>query len=375
LTIDAVLPPEMNPAALKLGLFDIMQVDPVLQPDARTMYQQRLDHLALADELGFDIAFSAERHFLPNHVCPSATAWIAAATQRTRKMRLGVLGYTLPLRETVELSEEVAVLDHLAGGRLDIGFGLGHRIEELGARGIDPSTRIGRFQERLAVLQALWSGGKVSFEKGDLVIRDVAINPVPYQDPHPPLWFAGTDAAAAQWMAARGLGLAVGFKPTDQLVPAVAAFFAGRQARTPESIAAEPERPAGSLALMRHVYVSDTDDRARDDVMDDLMLLDETFGAKAASGSRDDHRKTARERYEQMLRDDVMIAGGPETVARMIAGQQQVLRFDLFLSNVYAAGVTPDRIERSLRLLAGPVREALVAMGSEVRMGQRNVTS
>jgi hypothetical protein len=70
LTVDAVLPPQVSPADLKLGLFDIMQVDPVLQQDPRTMYQQRLDHLALADELGFDIAFSAERHFLPNYVCP-----------------------------------------------------------------------------------------------------------------------------------------------------------------------------------------------------------------------------------------------------------------------------------------------------------------
>jgi alkanesulfonate monooxygenase SsuD/methylene tetrahydromethanopterin reductase-like flavin-dependent oxidoreductase (luciferase family) len=344
-----------------------MQVDPVQQQDSHAMYRQRLDDLSLAEDLGFDIAFSAERHYLPNYVCPSATAWIAAATQRTRSMRLGVLGYTLPLRETVELAEEIAVLDQLSGGRLDIGFGLGHRIEELGARGIDPNTRIGRFQERLAVLQGLWTGGKVAYERGDLVIRDVTIHPLPYQDPHPPLWFAGTDAGAAQWMASRGLGLAVGFKPTGQLVPAAAAFFAGQKARSAEAIATEPARPAGSLALMRNVYVSDTDDHARDEVTDDLMRLDEMFGAKVASGSRDDHRAAAAERYEAMLRDDVMIAGGPETVARMIAEQQQRLRFDLFLSNVYAAGVTPDRVERSLRLLAGPVREALVAMGSSVR--------
>ena len=368
MTLDAVLP-QVSPATLKLGLFDIMQVDPVLQPDPATMYRQRLDHLALADELGFDIAFGAERHFLPNYACPSATAWIAAATQRTSRMRLGVLGYTLPLREPVELAEEIAVLDQLAGGRLDVGFGLGHRVEELVARGIDPHTRIARFQERVAILQALWSGGQVSFERDELIIRNVAIHPVPSQDPHPPLWFAGTEAGAAQWMAARGMGLAIGFKPTDQLIPAVAAFFAGQQARTPESIAAEPARPAGSLALMRHVYVSDTDEQARDEVVEDLMRLDEHFGAAVASGDRDAHRATARERFAAMQRDDVMIAGGPGTVARTIADQQQRLRIDLFLANVYAAGVPPERVERTMRLLAGPVRSALAEIGAEVRVG------
>jgi len=99
------------------------------------------------------------------------------------------------------------------------------------------------------------------------------------------------------------------------------------------------------------------------------MRLDERFDAPAASGSRDAHRASARERYEAMLRDDVMIAGGPETVARIIADQQQRLKFDCFLANVYAAGISPERVERSLRLLASPVRQALAAMDAEVRAG------
>jgi alkanesulfonate monooxygenase SsuD/methylene tetrahydromethanopterin reductase-like flavin-dependent oxidoreductase (luciferase family) len=123
------------------------------------------------------------------------------------------------------------------------------------------------------------------------------------------------------------------------------------------------------LALMRHVYVSDTDEQARDEVVEDLMRLDERFGAAAASGDRDAHRASARERFAAMQRDDVMIAGGPESVARTIADQQQRLRFDLFLANVYAAGVPPERVERTMRLLAGPVREALSEIGAEARVG------
>src|SRR4051812_16307684 len=96
---------------MQLGLFDIMQVDPLDPADHAAIYRRRLDDLALADELGFDIAFVAERHYLQHYRTPSPTAWLAAASQRTAKIRLGTLAYTLPLHSPVRLAEEIAVLD------------------------------------------------------------------------------------------------------------------------------------------------------------------------------------------------------------------------------------------------------------------------
>ena len=127
---------------IRLGLFDIMQVDPTDPADTAEVYRRRLDHLALADELGFAVAFTAERHFMAEYRCPAPCAWLGAASQRTRRIRLGVLAYTLPLHPPVALAEEVAVLDQLTGGRLEIGLGLGHRPEELVAVGVDPARRV-----------------------------------------------------------------------------------------------------------------------------------------------------------------------------------------------------------------------------------------
>ena len=64
---------------------------------------------------------------MPGFRCPAPGAWLGAATQRTRQMRLGVLAYTLPIHPPAALAEEVAILDHLSGGRLEVGVGLGHR--------------------------------------------------------------------------------------------------------------------------------------------------------------------------------------------------------------------------------------------------------
>ncbi len=345
---------------IKLGLFDIMQIDPVLGQDLPTMLAARLDDLAYADTLGFDIAFAAERHFMPQYAAASVTAWLGAASQRTQRMRLGAMAWTLPIKAPVELAENIAMLDVLTSGRLEAGFGTGHRVEELVALGTDPARRIPQFQERLALLKALWSGGQVTFARGDLRLQEVLVAPQPVQEPHPPLWYAGTEPVAAQWMGANGLGLAVGFKPTTHLAPTVAAFLTGQQARAADLREADPPRPSGAVALMRSVIVGETDERVRNDVVDDLMRLDALVKGDAGEGSRADRRAAAHEQFDSMVAADVMIAGSADTVAAGIAASRSQVPFDLFLANVYAMGAGTDRVRHTLEALAGPVRERLM---------------
>jgi alkanesulfonate monooxygenase SsuD/methylene tetrahydromethanopterin reductase-like flavin-dependent oxidoreductase (luciferase family) len=359
---------------LALGLFDILQVDPTDPAGHAEVYARRLDDLAYADDLGFAVAFTAERHFMPGYRCPAPGAWLGAASQRTRRLRLGVLAYTLPLHPPAALAEEVAVLDQLSGGRLEVGVGLGHRPEELVALGVDPAQRIPVFQERLAVLRALWSGGQVTLETAHTRVREVAIHPLPLQVPHPPLWYAGTDPGAAAWAAGQDLNLAVGFAPTERLRPTATAYAAAiRQRRLAEpaedagDASAAPGIEGGRIALMRHVYVAETDERARDEVADDLLRLQELrldhHGQAAATdlseGARADRRAAARANAEALVRDEVMILGGPETVADALRRAQEALHLDLFLANVYAMGIDQERVRRTLRLLATEVAPRL----------------
>jgi alkanesulfonate monooxygenase SsuD/methylene tetrahydromethanopterin reductase-like flavin-dependent oxidoreductase (luciferase family) len=345
---------------VNLGIFDIMQIDPTRSESIQQMFARRLDDLALCDELGFDAAFFAERHFLRNYAIPSATAWIAAASQRTSRMRIGSLGFTLPIKAPVQLAEDIAVLDQLSGGRLEVGFGLGHRIEELSALGQDPAMRVQLFQRRLAVLKALWTGGEVSMEQDDIVARSVAIYPLSLQRPHPPLWFAGTEPAAAHWMGANGLGLAVGFKPTQALAPTIGAFRAGRQMHQPAKGNDIP-RPLGSIICMRNVYIADSDEQAHREIADDLVRLNELMTGDSGEAGRADRRSQADEQTRGMIRDEIMFAGGADTVTQALLAAGKALEVDTFLANVYAMGVDDERIHRTLRTLAGPVRAALAS--------------
>jgi alkanesulfonate monooxygenase SsuD/methylene tetrahydromethanopterin reductase-like flavin-dependent oxidoreductase (luciferase family) len=347
---------------MQLGLFDIQQIDPTDTNGHAAVYQRRLADLALADELGLEMAFTAERHFLPTYRAPAPGPWLGAASQRTRRIRLGVLAYTLPIRPPVALAEEVAVLDHLTGGRLDVGLGLGHRPQELVALGIDPNQRITIFQERLAIMQGLWSGGQITIESDRHTLRDVAIHPLPLQQPYPPLWFAGTQPGGTSWAGANGLNLAVGFAPLRDLVGATAAFKGGRQALE-RSVAEGTALPTGGkIALMRHVYLAEDDQRARAEMIDDLMQLSSLAGAE---GSRADRRQEAETELDNLLQKEVFLAGGPETVANKIGYAHRVLGIDVFLANLYAAHVGDDRIQRAIRLLADDVKRHLQTVADE----------
>ena len=189
-----------------------------------------------------------------------------------------------------------------------------------------------------------------------MIARSLAIHPLPLQQPHPPLWFAGSEPAAAHWMGANGLGLAVGFKPTASLVQAVAAFKAGMAMMSDEH---HQYGPLGKVICMRNVYVADSDDHALDEIADDLMRLQELVATSHGEGGRADRRNAARASAEQMIRNEVMIAGSVDTVVRAMLTAGEQMGVETFLAGVYAMGLDDERVRRSLRLLAGPVRKAI----------------
>ena len=88
---------------------------------------QRFDllwrELELCDETGFDYGFSSVHHF--SRLRPSTTAFCAAAAARTSRLRLGTMGYAVPLYDPIRIVEEVAILDNITHGRLEVGLATG----------------------------------------------------------------------------------------------------------------------------------------------------------------------------------------------------------------------------------------------------------
>jgi alkanesulfonate monooxygenase SsuD/methylene tetrahydromethanopterin reductase-like flavin-dependent oxidoreductase (luciferase family) len=111
---------------MKLGLFDHMQKHDNPSLSYVELYKNHLDVLQFADQAGMDFYFVAEHHFdMGFSECPSPGSFLGAASQRTKRIRLGPLVYVLPLWNPIRVAEEVALLDNLTEGRLECGFGAG----------------------------------------------------------------------------------------------------------------------------------------------------------------------------------------------------------------------------------------------------------
>src|SRR6516164_9579888 len=176
------------------------------------LYEDRLQLLAAADEAGFFCYHLAEHHATPLGMAPSPALFLTAATQRTRRIRLGPLVYLLPLYDPLRLIEEVAMLDQLSGGRLELGVGRGVSPYELRNFGVDPENSRAMFDEALAVLLAGLTQERLSFAGAHYQYRDVPIELHPLQQPYPPLWYPTHTPTSIEYAGRHGFNF-VGLGP------------------------------------------------------------------------------------------------------------------------------------------------------------------
>jgi alkanesulfonate monooxygenase SsuD/methylene tetrahydromethanopterin reductase-like flavin-dependent oxidoreductase (luciferase family) len=118
---------------------------------------------------------------------------VAAVAAVTYRIRIGVLLTAVPRRQPALLAQQVATIDVLSRGRCVFGAGIGSRHDEYARFGQDPSLveRGRRLDEALAVIESLWSPGRVRHAGPFFTADDVDLSPKPMQEPHPPIWIGG----------------------------------------------------------------------------------------------------------------------------------------------------------------------------------------
>ena len=128
---------------------------------------------------------------------PVVDPWItlAAIAVKTERICLGPMVTPLARRRPWKLARETVTLDHLSGGRLILGIGLGSRstaeFKAFGDEG-DPKARAAMLDEGLEVLAGLWSGHAFSYSGKYYQIEETQFRPPPVQSPRIPIWVAGT---------------------------------------------------------------------------------------------------------------------------------------------------------------------------------------
>ena len=198
---------------MKFGLFYEHQLPrPWTETSEYELLQHSLDQVELADRLGYDYAWEVEHHFLEEYSHSSAPeVFLAAASQRTKQIRLAHGIIQLTTNHPARVAERVSTLDLLSHGRVEFGIGEGASITEL-----HPFDR--RFRDKRAVWEDAVKavipmfrdeGWEYHGEYFDFPLRNVL--PKPYQKPHPPLWVACSQLDTIEMAGRRGMG-ALGFQ-------------------------------------------------------------------------------------------------------------------------------------------------------------------
>lgn len=197
---------------MKFGVFYELQLPrPWTDHSEHTLFQQALDQIELADQLGYDYAWEVEHHFLEEYSHSSAPeVFLAAASQRTKNIRLGHGIVQLTTNHPARVAERVSTLDLVSSGRVELGIGEGSSVTEL--HPFDRRFRDKRevWEDAVRCLMPMFTEVNHSYE-GDwykMPARNVV--PKPLQKPHPPLWVACSQLDTIVMAARRGMG-ALGF--------------------------------------------------------------------------------------------------------------------------------------------------------------------
>jgi probable F420-dependent oxidoreductase len=222
--------------------------DGEFDPDAFRAYFARVE------ELGYDSAWAQESTLGAGpQLGPIETMTFAAAC--TRSIRLGCVVFVSTLHSPVHLAKSLSTLDQLSRGRLDVGIGTGGKARPFAAFGMSSDRYVARFTEGLALMKALWTEPRVTFDGEFWQLTDAPMEPKPVQKPHPPIWFGANTPPALRRAVRLGDGFfGAGSAPT--------ARFA-EQVTTVRAALADAGRDPASFPIAKRVYIVVDDDAAR----------------------------------------------------------------------------------------------------------------
>jgi alkanesulfonate monooxygenase SsuD/methylene tetrahydromethanopterin reductase-like flavin-dependent oxidoreductase (luciferase family) len=175
---------------VKFGIWHDFRNPPRWHVPYDRLYGENLEQIAWAETLGYESVWVSEHHVTDDGYLPSVFPMLAAIAGRTTTMRLGSAIVLGPFQHPIRFAEDVAVLDQLSGGRLEVGLGLGYREREFELLGVPISERARRTEQLIEVARRLWADGTVT--------------PPPFQQPEPAFWIGGSVDAAARRAARLG---------------------------------------------------------------------------------------------------------------------------------------------------------------------------
>jgi alkanesulfonate monooxygenase SsuD/methylene tetrahydromethanopterin reductase-like flavin-dependent oxidoreductase (luciferase family) len=343
---------------MDFGLFFLMQRDERWSEQA--VYDSDMTQMLAAEGLGYGSVWIAEHHFNDYGLCPAPQVLASFLAARTSRIRLGMGVSLLPLHHPVDLAEQLAVLDVVSGGRLDVGIGRGGTLQDYQTFRSERADARLRIEEGIALMQQCWTGAPFDFNGQFHAAERLHVRPRPLQRPHPPLFVAANSEDSVLSAARLGLPtLSSFFVPVPELQRRRQVYrdTARAAGRTDAEIDAVERRCGG----MRVVHIAPDRVEALATTEPPFMSYQRKMAvlrSEATGGNVPNSfdRSLLRLRaFEEYLADGWALIGSPEQVREDLQRFLDATGYRRVLLLMALPGIDTERALRSMRLFAEQV--------------------
>ena len=209
---------------MQIGLFYQIQVPKPWTAESESQrYWEMMEQVSYAEEIGMESVWFVEHHFRSEWSHSSAPdITLAALSQRTSKIRLGIAVALVPLHHPLNVAVRMATLDILSKGRVNLGIGRSGYPYQMQPYGTDLKDVSGMVEEYLDIIPGAWTQEEFSYDGKYFQIPPREVIPKPVQKPHPPIWQACSQNETAQKVGEQGLGClaqtSVGVERAEQVI-------------------------------------------------------------------------------------------------------------------------------------------------------------
>lgn len=340
---------------LSFGVFDQIEFDG--QPIG-DIYEQHLKLMEYADQAGFYCYHISEHHGTPLSLSISPNLVLSAAAQRTQQIRLAALVYCLPYYEPYRLANEISMLDHMSGGRIEVGVGRGVSLIEAAFFGI-PNVEESRaiYRETLDILLMTFTSDELTFEGNYHSYLKFPLRISPVQKPYPPLWFPSSNSQSVPFTAGNGFNTIFNnrfsLEETKSLVAQYKELWTQHRddANRMNGHVSSPK-----LGLSVKVYVAPTDDEAEQEARPAFRVWGEHISHLARRAGQQGDR--AREDFDAQRENGTLIVGSPKSVIQQVKSTVGFTGINYLLCSFAFGDLQPSQYMRSIDLFAREVMPA-----------------
>jgi alkanesulfonate monooxygenase SsuD/methylene tetrahydromethanopterin reductase-like flavin-dependent oxidoreductase (luciferase family) len=336
--------------SLEFGIFDHLDRNDL---PLREYYEQRLQVIEAFDRHGFYAYHVAEHHFTPLGMAPSPSVFLSAIAQRTARLRFGTFVYALPVHHPLRVLEEICMLDHMSGGRLEIGFGRGSVPFEISYYGQNAEERQQIYAERLDLILKAFTVDTLTWDGRYDQFANVPMELKPLQRPHPPLWYGAHSPASAERAARKGLNIVTNDMPAN--ARAIVARY--------REVWSEAQRAAAlpKMGVVRFIVVAETDEAALAIARRAYLRWRASFTYLSELNGTLPESPLRVESFDALIGQGQATAGSPDTVRAFLARQVEDSRVNYIVGQFCFGDLTLDEMLHSVELFAAHVMPALQA--------------